>query len=84
LKMLAVILNLLGAGPALAASWFWFKSARTKLPKIDPLSKKPRARADMSSLNAAIVESAGDNKRAAILTGLSTIAIPIATAIGAS
>ena len=72
-KYISIACNILGSIVALAASWYWFKSAKTNLPSFDPKTGKPAAPVGMLEMGKTITESSQANKIAAFLTGISVI-----------
>ena len=72
-KKLVFGFNVAGSAVSLVAAWYWLKSTKTKLPAIDPITHAPVGPVSMFELNATAVESAHNNKIAAILTGIATI-----------
>jgi hypothetical protein len=81
-KKFALACNVMGAVVSLTAAWYWLQSSKTKLPAIDPTTRKPVGPVSMLELNATVVESARTNKIAAILTGLSTILLGVGGFLG--
>ncbi|MGL6153194.1 MAG: hypothetical protein ACRC1N_18755 [Aeromonas sobria] len=72
-KVLAQIINLLASLISLLAAWYWFKSAQTNLPTINPTTGQPEAPVSMLELYKTVCEASRINKIAAFLTGLSVI-----------
>lgn len=83
MKAVMLILNLAGAALALASAWYWYKSATTELPDIDPTTGRPKGQVSMLEINKTIVEGAKANKVAACWTAASAIVFGINTILAA-
>lgn len=83
MKAVMLILNLAGAALALASAWYWYKSATTELPDIDPTTGRPNGPVIMFEINKTIVEGAKANKVAACWTAASAIVFGVNTILAA-
>ncbi|MDX7921641.1 hypothetical protein SJS82_06820 [Aeromonas media] len=72
-KLMALCINLIASLVSLVAAWFWFKSAKTNLPAINPTTGQPMSPVSMLELYRTVREASRINKIAAFLTGLSVI-----------
>lgn len=79
LKEVLIYVNFVGAFFGLIGAWYWFKSAKTNLPAIDPTTGRPKGPVDMLSLNRTLVEGASANKVAAGWTAASTIVLGLSS-----
>lgn len=90
MKTLIFWLNLLAAACGLVAAWLWYRSSKTNLPVRDPAtqtfvdekSREPRL-LSMGDLGVTVVDGARISRRAAAWTAASTLAMAIATVLGA-